>query len=1398
MVSREQPLNGGGGQHGPDGSNRQSTNGNKNYDFMQTGSEPLPPGVREFGANPDRAKGGQSDQFPEQTGLSFLERMQKFLTALSQDSPDGEQTVEATASLEDFSSTEQTAEATASLEDFSSTEQTAEATASLEDFSSTEQTAEAMTILEDFSSIEQIGEALVKVESTELSVASGTKLESNALASNSFSEAIGIYLKQAQIYCEQKQWEKAIGSCQEVLSISPDNVAALKTWGDVLQKSGHGADAMSYYAKALMIQPNYPEVHANLGALYAKRKEWDKALEYYEKAVLFNPYFAKAYRNLAKVYQKLGQQDEMNHCTIQALLLDPELGTVEELCRVGSDLMERNEEGSLRCFNAALKLDPDCMEAYQGLASLYDGQGNWQEAAVCYRKVLDLNETRLTNRSLASPAIGPDSKSQQKNSGHLRNGKRPISQSSGLENKNGLVREGASAVSRATGESDRPQLTNQNDTVYQLKAQTDEVEDRENLKQSDDFLAEEASTHVTYRGLIDKLVEAEQAQPESESIQVELGQLYLQQHEWQNAREHFRKALGLNPKSAVAYRNLAKVLSNLQKRNEAVECWFRAFCLEPKWASGNQHFSLGVILLKQGDLDKAEICFNTAIEFKPELEKKYTNIKNILKKKTGNQNSTLNSISTIGYPIKTDKIFNEDSKYIDIKSFEEFDDISSNEQNDGEQVSTDFVEKERAIYAAAMIVHQKAEKLQEKYKFQEAIIEYKQAIEIDPCFSWSHHNMGKCYQELGDWENAAVAYKDAIKFEPEEFVWSYYHLGEVLKRSGLLEDSLQSFKRVIEKDFRNEYAQLRTIEVLRSLLKTNPRKDELYIDLAECLISQEKVDEAISTYKMALLIHPDNPRIASELRKIKPKEDLQPIEIVRQSFDKDYYLAEYPDVIEAGIEPVEHYCNVWATETFRNPTPWFSTQYYLETNADVTELGINPFWHYLVAGRIEGRCPQKPGGYKRVILDQLLDVISNNEKASLPNTIQSLTKENLLDFIYQDVAKTNSIVLSVSHDCYIKVVGGIQIFISDEQQSFNNRNISYIHVSPYLPNLKLVEDSLEPFFIQIVLNGKLLGVTTYQDLCDILKGIRTDKFKTCIFTVHCVLGHKIAGLLSLQSSIKPEKSYFWLHDYSSLCVNYNLLRNNISYCGAPENSSLACRTCIHGEERQAHQGKIERLFNNIGFEVISPSNFTHNMWQAKSQLKFNSSQVKEHCQIELTEKKGYLKQYSHKGEVQNPIRVAYIGYPSLHKGWQLFLNLYFKTKGSSRYKFYHFAEERVLQDIMGIENIPVHVLPESRSSMVEALKKESIDIVLVLSVWPETFSYVTYESLAAGASIIALKDSGNVVDIVKSSNSGLVVNDENELVQCFLSEKILNHVQERMKLDVKAGNLINIGTTASM
>jgi hypothetical protein len=77
---------------------------------------------------------------------------------------------------------------------------------------------------------------------------------------------------------------------------------------------------------------------------------------------------------------------------------------------------------------------------------------------------------------------------------------------------------------------------------------------------------------------------------------------------------------------------------------------------------------------------------------------------------------------------------------------------------------------------------------------------------------------------------------------------------------------------------------------------------------------------------------------------------------VRQLFDAEWYLREYPDVAAADIDPLRHYLRFGRAEG-RSPNAFFDPQWYAQANFESAEAGLDPLQHYLERGADQGLRP---------------------------------------------------------------------------------------------------------------------------------------------------------------------------------------------------------------------------------------------------------------------------------------------------------------------------------------------------------------------------------------------------------------------------------------------------------
>lgn len=380
------------------------------------------------------------------------------------------------------------------------------------------------------------------------------------LASDAVNEVVNIYLQQAQAYCDEDQWEKAFEACQEILKVAPATAEAYKFLGKILQQQGRPTDAMGFYAKAITLRPNFPEVYSNLGSIYAQKGKWEEAVAYYKKAIERDPELAVAYLNLAKIWKKLGRKESELKCQATALRLQPNLGSAKDHFTLAQTLESTNNpEGAILFYQQAVDQDPKMVSAYQRLADLLEDTGDWQGAAVCYRKVLQLN-----------------AEAEKAKAAQLSAGKMPLN----------LSPEDQQKMHKLLQASSTKQVIGNVSTSAQPPSQPQ-------LSLSP---AEAATLSPT-----------------------ELAQRYAAAKDWPRAIECLQSAIAQSPQSAILYRSLAKLFEENKNPKLAAEAWYRSFVLEPSWPDAQQCFTLGRVLARYGNSEEAVLCYRQSLQLQPEF-----------------------------------------------------------------------------------------------------------------------------------------------------------------------------------------------------------------------------------------------------------------------------------------------------------------------------------------------------------------------------------------------------------------------------------------------------------------------------------------------------------------------------------------------------------------------------------------------------------------------------------------------------------------------------------------------------------------------------------------------------------------------------------------------------------
>ena len=87
--------------------------------------------------------------------------------------------------------------------------------------------------------------------------------------------------------------------------------------------------------------------------------------------------------------------------------------------------------------------------------------------------------------------------------------------------------------------------------------------------------------------------------------------------------------------------------------------------------------------------------------------------------------------------------------------------------------------------------------LQIKKQYNEAIINFKKALKINPNYYECMFNLGKLYSDIDQLDKSKELYQNVIKLNPN-FYQAYNNLGSIYKIQGQYIEAINSYKKVLK------------------------------------------------------------------------------------------------------------------------------------------------------------------------------------------------------------------------------------------------------------------------------------------------------------------------------------------------------------------------------------------------------------------------------------------------------------------------------------------------------------------------------------------------------------------------------------------------------------------------
>jgi tetratricopeptide (TPR) repeat protein len=171
-----------------------------------------------------------------------------------------------------------------------------------------------------------------------------------------------------------------------------------------LSKAGKLDEAVAVYREVEAQHPDIPELHFNLGTIYARQEKWPEAEAAYEKAIELQPENAQAQVLLADVHKRMGRADEAVAAMEKLVAKNPDDPKLRYDLGVFY-LSARRDGEAFASFEEVRKRDPDNVDVLYLLGTLSINLGQIEQARGYLQSYLDKAAEDGQYRATASELI---------------------------------------------------------------------------------------------------------------------------------------------------------------------------------------------------------------------------------------------------------------------------------------------------------------------------------------------------------------------------------------------------------------------------------------------------------------------------------------------------------------------------------------------------------------------------------------------------------------------------------------------------------------------------------------------------------------------------------------------------------------------------------------------------------------------------------------------------------------------------------------------------------------------------------------------------------------------------------------------------------------------------------
>ncbi len=191
-------------------------------------------------------------------------------------------------------------------------------------------------------------------------------------------------------YQQESDWDNALSYYNRAIELNPELTEAYHNRGIVKYKMRKFAEALGDFTQAIKLNPELAETYVNRAHLKGKMGDKKGALQDYDKAIQLNSKDAQAYSNRGVLKANMGDKEGALKDYNRAIELNPnDAIAYSNRGNIENDMGEYSK--ALKDCNKAIELNPQFAKAYNNRGNAKGFMGELADALEDYDRAIELN-----------------------------------------------------------------------------------------------------------------------------------------------------------------------------------------------------------------------------------------------------------------------------------------------------------------------------------------------------------------------------------------------------------------------------------------------------------------------------------------------------------------------------------------------------------------------------------------------------------------------------------------------------------------------------------------------------------------------------------------------------------------------------------------------------------------------------------------------------------------------------------------------------------------------------------------------------------------------------------------------------------------------------------------------